>query len=121
MHSSLARTIVEKLEGAPELRGIIDDRSVLATHRELIDLMMTAMVPAGRRDDYHAMAVEPFTMLPFYETPAWRSLGLSDAERMMESVNIPTDQMLFGKLMWACDSFSRSGWASRRISKAPSS
>ncbi len=101
MHSSLARTIVEKLEGAPELGGIIDDRSVLTTHRELIDLMMAAMVPAGRRDDYHAMAVEPFTMLPFYETPAWRSLGLSDAERMMESVNIPTDQMLFGKLMWA--------------------
>ena len=49
LHAPLARVIVEKLEEAPELRGIIDDRSVLVTHRELIDLMMTAMVPAGRR------------------------------------------------------------------------
>ena len=57
LHTPLARVIVEKLEEAPELRGIIDDRSLLETHRELIDLMMTAMVPAGQRDDYYAAAI----------------------------------------------------------------
>lgn len=102
MHSSLARTIVEKLEGAPELRGIIDDRSVLATHRELIDLMMTAMVPAGRRDDYHAMAVEPFTMLPFYETPAWRSLGLIAFDRRA-NVEAIEGARAVGKSLLLCD------------------
>ena len=51
LHAPLARVIVEKLEEAPGLREIINDRSVLDTHRELIDLMMTAMVPAGRGDD----------------------------------------------------------------------
>ena len=101
LHAPLARAIVEKLEEAPELRGIIDDRAVLETHHELIDLMMTAVVPAGRRDDYYAAAVEPFTMLPFYQTPAWRQLGLSGVERIKESINIPPDQLMFGKLMWA--------------------
>jgi len=51
LHGPLARAIVEKLVEAPELRGIIEDRSVLDPHRELVDLMMTAMVPAGRHED----------------------------------------------------------------------
>ena len=101
LHAPLARVIVEKLEEAPELRGIIDDRSLLQTHGELIDLMMTAMVPAGRRDDYYAAAIEPFNTLPFYESPAWRRLGLGDAKRFQERINIPPDQFVFAKLMWA--------------------
>ena len=101
LHAPLARVIVEKLEGAPGLREIIDDRSVLDTHRELIDLMMTAMVPAGRGDDYYAAALEPFTTLPFYETPAWQRVGLCEAERIKERLNIPLDQFAFGRLMWA--------------------
>ena len=101
LHAPLARVIVEKLEEAPGLREIIDDRSVLDTHRELIDLMMTAMVPAGRGDDYYAAALEPFTTLPFYETPAWQRVGLCETERIKERLNIPLDQFAFGRLMWA--------------------
>ena len=104
LHSPLARVIVEKLEEAPELRGTIDDHSVLETHRELVELMMTAMVPAGRRDDYYAEAGEPFNYRPFYETPAWRRLGLGDAERFMKRLNMPPEQFAFGKLMWAYES-----------------
>ena len=101
LHAPLARVIVERLDEAPELRGIIDDRSVLERNRDLVDLMMTAMVPAGREDDYHAAAVEPFTTRPFYETPAWQRLGLGDAQRFIERINIAPDQLVFGKLMWA--------------------
>ncbi len=97
----MARVIVEKLEEAPELRGIIDDRSVLETHEELVELLMSAIVPAGRRDDYYALAVAPFTTLPFYETPAWRRLGMGEPERFKEQINMPPDQFAFGKLMWA--------------------
>ena len=63
--------------------------------------MMTAMVPAGRGDDYYAAALEPFTTLPFYETPAWQRVGLCEAERIKERLNIPLDQFAFGRLMWA--------------------
>ena len=62
---------------------------------------MTAMVPAGRHDDYYAMAMEPFGTVPFYESPGWRGLELGDSERFHERLNIPRDQLLFGKLMWA--------------------
>ena len=110
MDAPLARVIVEKLERAPELRGIIDDRSVLETHRDLIELLMTAIVPAGRRDDYYALAVEPFTTLPFYETPAWRRLGLIEAERVNEQINMTPEQFAFGKLMWAYE-FLLEEWA----------
>ena len=103
LHAPLARVIVEKLEEAPELRGVIDDDAVLDTHRELIDLMMTAVVPAGRREDYYAAAGEPFKTLSrcFYETPAWRRLGLGEAERVKHQLNMPPEQFAFGKLMWA--------------------
>ena len=101
LHAPLARAIVEKLEEAPELRGIIDDHSVLETHRELVDLMMTALVPAGRRDDYYAKAGEPFGYLPFYETPAWRRLGLGDPKGFTKRLNVAPEQFAFGKLMWA--------------------
>ena len=101
LHAPLARLIVERLDEAPELRQIIDDRSVLETHRELIDLLMTAIVPAGRQDDYFAIAVDPFGTVPFYQSPAWKRLGLGEDERFHERMNIPPDQMLFGKLMWA--------------------
>ena len=112
LHAPLARVIVEKLEEAPELRGIIDDDSVLETHRELIDLMMTAMVPAGRREDYYAAAGLPFKTLSrtFYETPAWRGLGLGDAERVKHQINMTPEQFAFGKLMWAYE-FLLQDWA----------
>ena len=103
LHAPLARVIVEQLEGASELRGIIDDDAVLDKHRELMDLMMTAMVPAGRREDYYAAAGEPFKTLSrcFYETPAWRRLGLGTAASVMHQLNMAPEQFAFGKLMWA--------------------
>ena len=101
LHAPLARVIVEKLEEAPGLRGIIDDHSVLETHRELVELMMTAMVPVGRSDDYYAEASEPFNYLPFYETPAWRRLGLDDAKSFLKRLNRAPEQFTFSKLMWA--------------------
>jgi hypothetical protein len=63
--------------------------------------MMTAMVPASRRDDYYAAAGEPFNMVPFYETPGWRQVGLGEARRFMERLNMPPDQFALSKLMWA--------------------
>ena len=63
--------------------------------------MMTAMVPAGRLDDYYATAGEPFNMLPFYQTPAWRRVGLGEAERFMDRLNMSPDQFALSKLMWA--------------------
>ena len=101
LHAPLARVILERLGEAPELRQVIDDPSVLETHRELIDLLMTAMVPAGRDDDYYAMAVEPFGTDPFYQSPGWRRLGLGEHEGFHEHLNLPPDQLRFGKLMWA--------------------
>jgi hypothetical protein len=92
------------------LRGIIEDRSVLDTHSELVELMMTAIVPAGRRDDYYAVAVEPFTTAPFYEAPAWRQLGLTDPERFKDQLSVPADQFAFGRLMWAYE-FILKEWA----------
>ena len=101
LHAPLARVIVEKLQEAPELRKTIEDPSVLEAHRELIDLLMTAMVPAGRHDDYYAIAVEPFGTVPFYASPAWRRLGLGESGRFIERMNMRPDQLAFGKLMWA--------------------
>ena len=100
-YATLAAVIVKELESAPELRQPIDDESIFEGHRELVDLMMTAMVPPARREDYFAMAVKPFGDVPFYESPAWQELGFEDPTRFKNSLNIPPDQLAFGKLMWA--------------------
>ena len=83
---------------------------MLETHRELIDLLMTAMVPLGRHDDYYAIAVEPFGTVPFYESPGWKRLELGEGERFHKHMNIAPEQLLFGKLMWAYE-FLLEEWA----------
>jgi hypothetical protein len=110
LHGPLAREIVNQLDKAPELRGVIDDPSILEAHEDLVELLMTAMVPAGRRDDFYMLAVTPFTTRSFYESPAWRRLGLDGGDRFTDQLNLSPEQFAFGRLMWAYE-FLLQEWA----------
>ena len=70
-----ANTIVEKLSKAPHLLETITDfRSTYNQNNELIDSLMTAIVPRSSFDDEMIAIVPPFSYQPFFQTPKFAAL-----------------------------------------------
>jgi GAF domain-containing protein len=62
----------EKARAAPELAGLIDDLSVIETHRAFVDLMMSALFPPAFWEQEYGAALFPFQLRAFYATPPFR-------------------------------------------------
>ncbi|GAB5518292.1 MAG: hypothetical protein RhofKO_05430 [Rhodothermales bacterium] len=75
--AALARYVAKQWDAAPALHNAIDDLSVFDTHRDLVNLMMTAVFPTARLDAIIASANRPFSMDRVYCTPGFD--GLLDA------------------------------------------
>ncbi|MEM6782582.1 MAG: GAF domain-containing protein, partial [Bacteroidota bacterium] len=74
-----ARALVAAVEATPALLGDIDDPAVLQEHDDLVQALMSALIPSGWLDDRLAFAIPPFDLAPFFATPAVQQLGLVDA------------------------------------------
>src|SRR5712664_3870698 len=62
----------ERIKQAPELSAVVDDVSVIAKHRQLVDLMMSAMFPPAFWEQEYGAALFPFQLRAFYATPPFR-------------------------------------------------
>src|SRR5262245_49272345 len=62
----------EKIRQAPALSGTIDDPEVIARHKEVVDLMMSAMFPPAFWEQEYGAALYPFQLRAFYATSAFR-------------------------------------------------
>jgi GAF domain-containing protein len=71
VRGELARALRTRLEEAPELRGPIDDLSVLDRHRSLVDALMSAVFPAAYLEQSHAAALIPFKLRSIYGSQAF--------------------------------------------------
>ena len=60
----------------PELTEPIDDLSVIEEHRELVDMLVSAMLPIGSPDNSYAAAVLPYSPVAFYMTPGFEKENL---------------------------------------------
>lgn len=69
--ASLARQVLKRVEQTPELRGEIEDFSVLTKHRDMLDLLMSILLPIGMSDTSYAAAIVPWQPRSFYSTPAF--------------------------------------------------
>ena len=56
----------EKVRQAPGLAGVIEDLSIIGQHKELVDLMMTAMFPPAFWEQEYGAGLFPFQMRAFY-------------------------------------------------------
>ncbi|MEL6772213.1 MAG: GAF domain-containing protein [Bacteroidota bacterium] len=74
-----ARALVEAVEATPALLGDIEDPAVLREHGDLVQALMSALIPSGWLEGRLAFAIPPFALAPFFETPTARRLGLVDA------------------------------------------
>ena len=84
--AQLAAQLLARLDEAPELLGAIEDVSVLDRHRDLVDSLMSAVMPAAANPDAFAVALAPFSSTVLHATPGFIRLGLGPAiRRQIES------------------------------------
>lgn len=76
--SFLASAIMQKIEAAPELREPIEDETLLDKHEEVIQMMMSMLIPPALRHTQLAKVSAPFEIKPLYMTPAVEEVLLSD-------------------------------------------
>lgn len=77
-YGALAASVRQGVQQAPELLGAIEDVAVLERHRDLVDLLMTAVfAPAAREQEYGA-ALFPFRLRPFHATPGFRRVLMGE-------------------------------------------
>src|SRR5262245_32624315 len=83
----LPAIVREKIKQAPELSAVIDDVSVIAKHQQLVDLMMSAMFPAGFWEQEYGAALFPFQLRAFYATSKFRRTLMNDDGTLHGRVN----------------------------------
>ncbi len=68
----------KRLDAAPELRGSIEDLSLLTPHMELIERLMSPVFPEAFWETDALAAVVPFSMEHVIGSPAWQRLLVTE-------------------------------------------
>ncbi len=85
---TLARVVREEVQKAPELLRTIEDASVIERHRELVDVLMSAVFPPAGWEQEYGAAMLPFSLQGFYATPSFRRLLTSPDGALQGRVNL---------------------------------
>ena len=64
---AIARLVRDQVQDAPALAGAIADPAVLEQHIDLVDLLMSAEIPAALWEQAHGAAMVPLTVSPLDE------------------------------------------------------
>ncbi len=91
----------ESIKQAPELSAVIDDVSVIAKHRQLVDLMMSAMFPPAFWEQEYGAALFPFQLRAFYATSLFRRTLMNDDGTLHGRVNVEEQRLAAAKLLLA--------------------
>jgi len=107
LQSLVSDNIRDKLNRAPELREAIREVSVLEQHRELVETLMTAVIPPALWDDI-ALAVNfPYELRSFYSTPFFDQLALIKNGEFTHGTNLTDQNFLWGKTVCAYNAILR--------------
>lgn len=88
----VAQEILARIEKVKELRGPIINMSVLNEHQELVDLLLSFLVPSYTQDNQLVKISRPFSMDDVYTSPRLQDLFLkSDVKYTLNK----TDNILF--------------------------
>jgi hypothetical protein len=93
---ALARMVAEEVNKAPELLAPITSCSTIAQHKELLDVLMTAVFPTASWEQSYGAVMAPFQLRGFYATPLMRQLLLTDDGKLQGRVNM--DDRLVGAM-----------------------
>src|SRR5262245_2894331 len=93
--------IREKVRNAPELADVIEDVAVIGEHRDLVDLMMSAMFPPAFWEQEYGAALFPFQLRAFYATSAFRRALMNDDGTLRGGLNLDGQRLGATKLLLA--------------------
>ncbi len=77
-------TFEAQIRENPSLRNDITDPGVLADHQGMVTALMSVAMPAATWETEIAAALVPFTMKPFYQTPAFEAIKLNQQPLLAE-------------------------------------
>ena len=77
MKQSVNREIQQTLRKSPALLDPIEDLSLIADHKSLVDMLMTAVFPPVAWEESYGAALMPFTFHSVYATPSFERLLLA--------------------------------------------
>src|SRR5262252_10818746 len=83
--AAIASMVQDQVRQAPELLEPITDLAFLAQHRELVDMLMSAVFPRASWDQAYAAALLPFHLQSFYATPSFERLGMADEDGILRA------------------------------------
>lgn len=89
----LARHVADAVARAPELLSPIADPAVLDRHRELVDLLMTAVFPPVAARQEYGLAMTPFRLVTFHATPPARRLLVGPDGALHGRVSVDTETL----------------------------
>ena len=79
LKAKIARTILAQVKDVPELLEPIEDLEVIEKNRELVDMLVSALLPIGMSSQAFAAAVQPYNPVSFFETEAAKEVNLLDS------------------------------------------
>jgi hypothetical protein len=93
----------EKIRQAPQLAGAIDDLGIIARHKDVVDLMMSAMFPPAFWEQEYGAALFPFELRAFYATSAFRRFLMEDDGTLRGRLNLDPHRLAGIKVLLAYD------------------
>jgi hypothetical protein len=102
VYGPLGRDIRERLRSAPELLEPIEDLSVIARHRPLVEALMSAVFSPADWDSVHAAAMVPFRLQSFYGTPSFQREMMSPEGVLQGRLNIDEKSAFGVHVLEAC-------------------
>ena len=106
IQAEIVRKILEEVDAVPELSEPIEDMAFIEQHRELVDLLISAVLPIGSIESSYAAAVLPYTPQAFYTTPGFEKLNMiyhiikyfeSKSKSMTEVKSLKAYSMIYSK------------------------
>lgn len=101
IRSDFAKAIIAELDKAPELRGIIEDTSVLGKHETLVNNMMIFVFPTAFWEKQTFAASTPFMTDIFYASPKFRETIKFKDGIVQAELNIDMTSFSFGRTISA--------------------
>jgi hypothetical protein len=99
--SRIAATLRSELERVPELRGPVDDLALLERDRDLVELLMTAAVPAATWEQAYVAALVPFELRVAYATPLFRRTFMDAEGQLRVRASVSPHLFALGRVLAA--------------------
>ena len=99
--AALGGLVRDAVAGAPELEHPLEDLGVLERHQGVVDALMAAVFAPAAWEHTLAAALEPFRLVSFYETPAFRRALMGDDRRLRGRLNVDPEALQVARLRFA--------------------